>query len=110
MAAEPEPGGSADAFGFVNQHDRNVLFDWVAQFTSFANEAVLFLGQTQVAFAFRACQNVKQILTQCQCWFLPQSRKYTAQWLEIEWPIRSMISVNNCRSSSASIVTFKRSA
>jgi hypothetical protein len=53
---------SGKAFGLVDEHDRNIFLDGVAQFAGVADEPVLRVSQVQAALAFGAGENVKQVL------------------------------------------------
>src|SRR5208337_1520352 len=55
---------SRDRFGFLDQHDRNVITHRILESASAADQAVLLVVEMQVALAFRARQDVEQFLTQ----------------------------------------------
>jgi hypothetical protein len=54
---------SVDRFGLINQHDRNVVPDFVPQFTVVTYQSVFRIVKVNVAFALRAGQNIEQLPT-----------------------------------------------
>jgi len=48
--------------GLLDEHDGDVVPDFVQQTAMVADEAVLRVVQTNAALAFRACQNLQQFL------------------------------------------------
>jgi len=50
------------ANGFIDQHDRNIIFNWIQESASFAHQTIAFLGQVNVSFAFGTSQDVQKIL------------------------------------------------
>src|SRR5580704_11622806 len=55
---------SRDWFGFLDQHDWNVIAHRILEFARAADQTVLLVIEMQVALAFRARQDVEQFLTQ----------------------------------------------
>ena len=53
---------SGKALGLVDQHDRNIFLDRVAQFAPVADESVLRVVEVQPALALGAGENLEQIL------------------------------------------------
>src|ERR1700723_470444 len=64
IAGRRGAGRARDRFGFLDQHDRNVVAHGVLQSARVADQAVLLVVEMQVALAFRARQDVEQFLTQ----------------------------------------------
>jgi hypothetical protein len=50
---------SADALGFFNQHDRDVILDRIPQLAGFAYQTILFIGEMQFAFAFWTREDIQ---------------------------------------------------
>src|SRR5438093_11998945 len=63
-SAPPEaPGsGSLEPLGFIDEHDRDVVLDPIAELARPADERVLRLGQDHLALALRAGEDLQQLL------------------------------------------------
>src|SRR5438067_2127435 len=59
---EPPPNGSLEPLGFIDEHDRDVVLDPIAQLARPAYERVLRLGQDHLALALRAGEDLEQLL------------------------------------------------
>src|SRR5271156_5389257 len=55
---------SRDRFGFLDQHDWNVIAHRILESARAAHQAVLLVIEMQIALAFRAREDVEQFLTQ----------------------------------------------
>jgi hypothetical protein len=50
----------ADGLGFFDQHDRDIIADFIDQLAVFAYQTILRTVQVDIALAFGACQNFQQ--------------------------------------------------
>ena len=49
-------------FGFIDEHNRNTIFNFIFQTAFITDQSILALVQVNIAFAFRAYEYVQQFL------------------------------------------------
>jgi hypothetical protein len=57
----PEGTDPSDRLGFIDQHDRNIIPNFIFQAAGLANEPVLLLCQIKLPFALGAYEYLKQV-------------------------------------------------
>jgi hypothetical protein len=62
IGGDERPAPSFYRLGFVDQHDRDIVADWVEEFAGRANEPVAGVIELKLTLAFGARQNVEQVL------------------------------------------------
>jgi hypothetical protein len=51
---------SGQGLGFIDQHDGDLIPDLIEELALVAGQALLFLGEAHLPFAFRAYQDIEQ--------------------------------------------------
>jgi len=58
-------------YGFIDQHDGDVIPDFIKKLAGYADQSVSFFTQIKLSPASRACQDIQQFLADCHFLFIP---------------------------------------